>query len=166
MLAVLKGLPLAYQRDLQEDKAPLFESVATYGAALGILAGLLEASPWTAARMRAAADEGFITATAVADELVRRGIPFRTAHHIVGRLVVEAEAAGSGLADLDDAAFNGAGGRRRAGGRCPRRRSGHARDPPGGRCCRGCPGFVRRHRRDGPRPCAAAIAAARQRLGE
>jgi len=108
MLALLKGLPLAYQRDLQEDKAPLFESVATYGASLGILAGLLEGLAVDRARMRAAADEGFITATAVADELVRRGIPFRTAHHIVGRLVVEAEAAGSGLADLDDAAFNGA----------------------------------------------------------
>jgi argininosuccinate lyase len=108
MLALLKGLPLAYQRDLQEDKAPLFESVATYGASLGILAGLLEGLAVDRARMRAAADEGFITATAVADELVRRGIPFRTAHHIVGRLVVEAEAAGSGLADLDDAAFSGA----------------------------------------------------------
>ena len=108
MLALLKGLPLAYQRDLQEDKAPLFESVATYGASLGILAGLLEGLAVDRARMRAAADEGFITATAVADELVRRGIPFRTAHHIVGRLVDEAEAAGSGLADLDDAAFNGA----------------------------------------------------------
>jgi argininosuccinate lyase len=108
MLALLKGLPLAYQRDLQEDKAPLFESVATYRASLGILAGLLEGLAVDRARMRAAADEGFITATAVADELVRRGIPFRTAHHIVGRLVVEAEAAGSGLADLDDAAFNGA----------------------------------------------------------
>jgi argininosuccinate lyase len=108
MLALLKGLPLAYQRDLQEDKAPLFESIATYGASLRILAGLLEGLAVDRARMRAAADEGFITATAVADELVRRGIPFRTAHHIVGRLVVEAEAAGSGLADLDDAAFNGA----------------------------------------------------------
>jgi argininosuccinate lyase len=108
MLALLKGLPLAYQRDLQEDKAPLFESIATYGASLGILAGLLEGLAVDRARMRAAADEGFITATAVADELVRRGIPFRTAHHIVGRLVVEAEAAGSGLADLDDAAFSGA----------------------------------------------------------
>jgi argininosuccinate lyase len=108
MLALLKGLPLAYQRDLQEDKAPLFESVATYRASLGILAGLLEGLAVDRARMRAAADEGFITATAVADELVRRGIPFRTAHHIVGRLVVEADAAGSGLADLDDAAFNGA----------------------------------------------------------
>jgi argininosuccinate lyase len=108
MLAVLKGLPLAYQRDLQEDKAPLFESVATYAASLGILAGLLEGLAVDRARMRAAADEGFITATAVADELVRRGIPFRTAHHIVGRLVGEAEEASMGLGDLDDAAFNDA----------------------------------------------------------
>src|SRR5450755_2923992 len=75
MLAMLKGLPLAYQRDLQEDKAPLFESVATYAASLGILAGLLDDLGVDRARMRAAADEGFITATAVADELVRQGVP-------------------------------------------------------------------------------------------
>jgi argininosuccinate lyase len=102
MLAVLKGLPLAYQRDLQEDKAPLFESVATYEASLGILAGLIESLAVDRVRMRAAADEGYITATAVADELVRLGVPFRIAHHVVGRLVAAAEAAGTGLADFDD----------------------------------------------------------------
>ena len=87
MLALLKGLPLAYQRDLQEDKAPLFDSVATYGAALGVLAGVLDGLAVDRVRMRAAADEGYITATAIADELVRRGVPFRVAHHVVGRLV-------------------------------------------------------------------------------
>ncbi len=106
MLAVLKGLPLAYQRDLQEDKAPLFESVATYTASLGILAGLLEGLAVDRVRMRAAANEGFITATAVADELVGWGVPFRTAHHIVGGLVGRAEAAGTDLAGLDDAVFS------------------------------------------------------------
>jgi argininosuccinate lyase len=113
MLAVLKGLPLAYQRDLQEDKAPLFESVATYRASLGILAGLLETLGVDRIRMRAAADEGYITATSMADELVRRGLPFRVAHHVIGGLVATAEAAGIGLAELDDrtiqAALTGAG---------------------------------------------------------
>jgi argininosuccinate lyase len=113
MLAVLKGLPLAYQRDLQEDKAPLFESVATYRASLGILAGLLETLGVDRIRMRAAADEGYITATSMAEELVRRGLPFRVAHHVIGGLVATAEAAGIGLAELDDrtiqAALTGAG---------------------------------------------------------
>ncbi len=102
-LAMLKGLPLAYQRDLQEDKAPLFDAVAVYGASLGILAGMLDTLTVDAARMRAAAAEGYTTATAVADTLVRRGIPFRAAHHVVGSLVAAAETAGLELDALDDA---------------------------------------------------------------
>ena len=108
MLVVLKGLPLAYQRDLQEDKTPLFDSVATFGAALGVMAGLIDSLAVDRERMRSAADEGFITATAVADALVRHGVPFRVAHHVVGRLVAEAETAGTGLAGLDDAAVHAA----------------------------------------------------------
>jgi argininosuccinate lyase len=95
-LAMLKGLPLAYQRDLQEDKAPLFDSVAVFEASLGVLAGMLRTMHVDAARMRAATDQGFTTATAVADALVRRGIPFRVAHHVVGSLVAQAEEAGLG----------------------------------------------------------------------
>jgi argininosuccinate lyase len=102
MLALLKGLPLAYQRDLQEDKPPLFEAVAVYGASLDVLAGMIETLIVDAAKMRAAAGEGFTTATAVADALVRRGIPFRVAHHVVGSLVAQAEAAGVGLDVLED----------------------------------------------------------------
>jgi argininosuccinate lyase len=108
MLALIKGLPLAYQRDLQEDKSPLFEGVATFGASLDVMAGLIDSLLIDRARMRAAADEGFITATAVADALVRRGLPFRVAHQVVGRLVAQAEAAGVGLAALDDAAYRSA----------------------------------------------------------
>ncbi len=96
-LALLKGLPLAYQRDLQEDKAPLFDSVAVFEASLGVLAGMLRTMTVDHARMRAATDQGFTTATAVADALVRRGIPFRVAHHVVGSLVAQAEEAGVGL---------------------------------------------------------------------
>ena len=96
-LTLLKGLPLAYQRDLQEDKAPLFDAVATYEASLRVLAGMLRTMTVDHERMRAAADEGYTTATAVADALVRRGIPFRVAHHVVGSLVAQAEEAQVGL---------------------------------------------------------------------
>ncbi|MGH2475730.1 MAG: argininosuccinate lyase [Candidatus Limnocylindrales bacterium] len=102
MLTLLKGLPLAYQRDLQEDKTPLFDSVAVYEASLGVLAGMLETMTVDRDRMRAAADEGYTTATAVADALVRRGIPFRTAHHVVGSLVAQAEEAGVQLDAVPD----------------------------------------------------------------
>lgn len=101
-LALLKGLPLAYQRDLQEDKAPLFDSVAVFEASLGVLAGMLRTMAVDHARMRAATDQGFTTATAVADALVRRGIPFRVAHHVVGSMVAQAEEAGVGLDAVPD----------------------------------------------------------------
>ncbi len=103
MLALLKGLPLAYQRDLQEDKPPLFEAAATLEASLRVMAGMVETLEVDRARMRAAAGEGYTTATAVADALVRRGVAFRAAHHVVGTLVAEAEKAGAGLDALDDA---------------------------------------------------------------
>jgi len=102
-LALLKGLPLAYQRDLQEDKAPLFEAAATLEASLGVMAGLVETLSIDRVRMRAAAEEGFTTATAVADALVRRGVPFRVAHHVVGELVAAAEVAAAALDALPDA---------------------------------------------------------------
>jgi argininosuccinate lyase len=101
-LALLKGLPLAYQRDLQEDKAPLFEAAATLEASLGVMAGMIETLSVDRVRMREAAAEGYITATAVADALVRRGVAFRAAHHIVGALVVEAERGGAQLDALGD----------------------------------------------------------------
>ena len=103
VLSMLKGLPLAYQRDLQESVAPLFDAVAVFDASLRVMAGLLETLIVDASRMREAATEGYTTATAVADALVRRGIPFRTAHHIVGSLVAQAEGAGVGLDDIPDA---------------------------------------------------------------
>jgi argininosuccinate lyase len=108
VLAMLKGLPLAYQRDLQEDKAPLFDAVAVYEASLGVLAGLLDTLTVDGERMRAAAAEGYTTATAVADTLVRQGVPFRTAHHVVGSLVAHAEEAGVGLDAVSDATITSA----------------------------------------------------------
>ncbi len=102
-LTLLKGLPLAYQRDLQEDKAPLFDAVAVFEASLGVLAGMLDTIAVDHERMRAATDEGYTTATAVADALVRRGIPFRVAHHVVGSLVAQAEDARGRLDAVPDA---------------------------------------------------------------
>ena len=105
VLTILKGLPLAYQRDLQEDKPPLFGAVGIYAASLGVLAGMLETLTVDRERMRAAAAEGYTTATSVADTLVRNGVPFRVAHHVVGALVSHADAAGTGLDGLDDDAI-------------------------------------------------------------
>jgi argininosuccinate lyase len=102
ILALLKGLPLAYQRDLQEDKPPLFEAVATLDASLGVMAGMVATLAVDRDRMRAAAAEGYTTATAVADALVRRGLPFRAAHHVVGALVAQAEEAGLALDAVTD----------------------------------------------------------------
>jgi argininosuccinate lyase len=103
MLALLKGLPLAYQRDLQEDKAPLFEAVATLESSLDVMSGMVGTLSVDRARMRVAVSEGYVTATAVADALVRRGLPFRAAHHVVGSLVALAEEAGLALDAVDDA---------------------------------------------------------------
>ena len=101
-LAMLKGLPLAYQRDLQESVAPLFDAVGVYASSLRVMAGLVGTLEVDVARMADAASEGYTTATAVADALVRRGVAFRTAHHIVGSLVAQAEGAGLGLDEVPD----------------------------------------------------------------
>jgi argininosuccinate lyase len=108
-LTLLKGLPLAYQRDLQEDKPALFAAVATLESSLAVMAGLVETLAIDRARMYAAAEEGYTTATALADALVLRGVPFRAAHHIVGGLVGGAEAEHKPtLASLPDEAFRAA----------------------------------------------------------
>ena len=76
--------------------------MATFGASLDVMSGLIETLAVDAGRMREAASEGFTTATAVADALVRRGVPFRTAHHIVGTLVAAADREGIGLDAIPD----------------------------------------------------------------
>jgi len=87
ILSVLKGLPMTYNRDLQEDKEPLFDSIDTLHSALSVLAELLDAIRFDGSRMAAAAREGFLLATEVADYLASRAVPFREAHEIVGRMV-------------------------------------------------------------------------------
>jgi argininosuccinate lyase len=87
LLTVLKGLPLAYNKDLQEDKEALFDAADTLLDCVTVMARLLPACTFHPTRMRAACDAGYVTATDVADYLARRQVPFREAHHITGRLV-------------------------------------------------------------------------------
>ena len=101
LAVIMKGLPLAYSKDMQDDKAPVFEAFDTLALCLAAMTGMVETIAFDTARMRAAAGTGFSTATDLADWLVREGgVPFREAHHITGRCVAEAEAAGCDLADL------------------------------------------------------------------
>jgi argininosuccinate lyase len=87
LLLLMKAQPLAYNRDNQEDKEPLFDTVDTVGACLAVYAGMLPSMTVNRAAMRRAAERGFTTATDLADYLVRKGVPFRDAHEIVGRAV-------------------------------------------------------------------------------
>ena len=87
VLTTMKGLPLAYNSDMQEDKEPFFDSVDTLQAVLGVLPGLLASLTFRTERMRTAAGEHYATATDLADYLVRKGLPFRQAHEIVGKIV-------------------------------------------------------------------------------
>ncbi len=108
LLTTLKGLPLAYNRDMQEDKEPVFDSADTLGASLGILAEMFAAAEWNTARMAAAADDALLVATDWADYLVRKGLPFRDAHEVVGRLVALSVERGVGLRDLGAEDLQGA----------------------------------------------------------
>lgn len=101
-LTMLKGLPGGYQRDLQEDKAPLIDALAVLGRSLDITAAMMATLHVDEASMLEAVSVGFTTATAVADRLVELGVPFREAHHIVGELVARAEAADVDLTDIAD----------------------------------------------------------------
>ena len=96
LLGLLKGLPVGYQKDLQEDKALLFDAVDTLGLTLPAVTGAMETLEIDPDRMREALDEGLL-ATDLADLLVERGVPFRESHGIVGQLVREAERLGVGL---------------------------------------------------------------------
>lgn len=101
LLVALKGLPLAYGKDMQEDKEPVFDAVDTLGLCLAAMTGMLEEATFDTERMRADAGRGFTTATDLADWLVRvAGIPFRQAHHITGALVKLAEGKGCDLEQL------------------------------------------------------------------
>ena len=87
LLTVIKGLPLSYNRDLQEDKTPLFDTVDTVKASVTMMGELIRETKVNKERMLAAAQEGFMNATDLADYLVRRGMSFRSAHGLVGKIV-------------------------------------------------------------------------------
>ena len=94
---VLKGLPLAYNRDLQEDKEALFDGVDTTLACLQVTARLVEGLQFDREALRTAALQGYTLATELADYLAIKGMPFRDAHHLVGRMVAQAIADHRGL---------------------------------------------------------------------
>jgi len=101
LLTVMKGLPLAYAKDMQEDKEPVFDAATAWTLSLAATAGMVRDMTPNLPRLREFAGSGFATATDLADWLVRvLKLPFRTAHHVTGRLVATAEAKGVGLADL------------------------------------------------------------------
>ena len=101
LLVVMKGLPLAYSKDMQEDKEPAFEALDTLSLLLAVMTGMVRDMKPVPETLRAAAASGFSTATDLADWLVRvLGLPFRQAHHVTGRLVARAEELGVDLADL------------------------------------------------------------------
>ena len=102
LLATLKAQPLAYNRDLQEDKEPVFDSVAQLEMVLPAMAGLVATLSFDVERMAALAPAGYTLATDVAEWLVRRGVPFRVAHETAGAAVRAAESRGVGLEDLTD----------------------------------------------------------------
>jgi argininosuccinate lyase len=106
LLMVMKGLPLAYAKDLQEDKELTFDALASLSLAIAAMTGMVDDLVPDAGAMRAAAGSGFSTATDLADWLVRTlGLPFRDAHHVTGRIVAAAEAQGVGLDGLPLAAM-------------------------------------------------------------
>ncbi len=101
LMTVMKGLPLAYSKDMQDDKPPVFEAHDLLALSLAAMTGMIEAIEFRPGRMREAAEAGFATATDLADWLVREGgIPFRQAHEITGKAVRLAEAGRCGLAQL------------------------------------------------------------------
>jgi argininosuccinate lyase len=101
LMITMKGLPLAYSKDMQDDKPPVFEAASLMALSIAAMTGMIAGASFNTARMRAAAELGYATATDLADWLVRaRGIPFREAHHITGSAVKLAESRGIALDQL------------------------------------------------------------------
>jgi len=100
LLTLMKGLPLTYNRDMQEDKEPFFDADRTVSASVSIMADMLAVLEFLPANMRRALDRGFLNATELADYLAAKGLPFREAHHATGAAVALAEKKGVRLEDL------------------------------------------------------------------
>lgn len=101
LLTTMKALPLSYNKDMQEDKEPFFDSLDTVTQCLSVMTALFKDIRFDVARMLQATQEGFLLATDLADYLAKKGLPFREAHGVVGRLVRQAIKNGCGLEDLD-----------------------------------------------------------------
>jgi argininosuccinate lyase len=102
LLTTVKGLPLSYNRDLQEDKEPLFDTVHTLLLVLPLASKLVKEIKFNLERLKQAADDPYVAATDLADHLVLKGVPFRQAHQAVGELVALAVSKGVALKDLTD----------------------------------------------------------------
>jgi argininosuccinate lyase len=101
LATMMKGLPLAYSKDMQEDKEPVFDAADTLMVCLAAAEGMIADLTFDRSRLAEAASEGYTTATDLADWLVREvGVPFRESHHITGRIVALAESRDCGLEDL------------------------------------------------------------------
>ena len=123
LMVLIKGLPLAYNRDLQEDKEPLFDAFDTVEACLDLAAVVVDGASFRADRIAERLDEGFLDATTLMEFLIREGVPQRTAHEVIGRLVGLCDSRGlKRLADLADADFSDA--HPALGSRRPRRPRG------------------------------------------
>lgn len=105
ILTLMKGLPFSYNRDMQEDKEPMFDTVDTVKSSLEVFWAMLETIKFKHENMKKALNEGFITATDVADYLSRKGLPFRQSHEVTGKIVSYAEEKGLELMELDLAEF-------------------------------------------------------------
>lgn len=106
LMVTMKGLPLAYSKDMQDDKPPVFEAHDLLGLSIAAMTGMIESATFRTDRMRGLAESGFATATDFADWLVREaGLPFREAHHVTGRAVKRAEDLGVRLDELPYAEF-------------------------------------------------------------
>ncbi|MEA1083699.1 argininosuccinate lyase [Sphingomonas sp. M6A6_1c] len=106
LMVTMKGLPLAYSKDMQDDKPPVFEAHDLLGLSIAAMTGMIESATFRTDRMRGLAESGFATATDFADWLVREaGLPFREAHHVTGRAVKRAEELGVRLDELPYAEF-------------------------------------------------------------
>jgi argininosuccinate lyase len=101
LMVTMKGLPLAYSKDMQDDKPPVFEAAGLLGLSIAAMTGMVAATEFRTDRMRQAAELGYATATDLADWLVREaGVPFREAHHVTGSAVKLAESKGVALEAL------------------------------------------------------------------
>ncbi len=100
LLTIMKGLPLAYNRDMQEDKEPMFDAVDTTTTSLEIMAEVIASNIYNVERMKASIQSDHLTATELADYLVRQGLPFRDAHEVTGKVVSHAEENHMGLREI------------------------------------------------------------------